>query len=70
MRQQRFNVTFGGGIHICPGRNVARVIVDSVLRGLTAPGIEIELTSDLTWVPRSVMRQPYRMPVIITRTKG
>jgi len=68
MRQQRPNATFGGGIHICPGRNVARVIIDAVLRGLTAPGVAIELTGPVEWIPRSTMRQPTRMPVVIGRS--
>ena len=68
MRQQHPNATFGGGIHICPGRNVARVIIDSVLRGLTAPGVAIELTGPVEWIPRSTMRQPIRMPVVISRS--
>jgi len=67
MRQQRPNATFGGGIHICPGRNVARVIVEAVLRGLTAPGISVELTGPVEWVPRSTMRQPTQLPLAITR---
>jgi hypothetical protein len=68
MRQQHPNATFGGGIHICPGRNVARVIIDSVLRGLMSPGVAIELTGPVEWIPRSTMRQPIRMPVVISRS--
>jgi hypothetical protein len=46
---------------------VARVIIDAVLRGLTAPGVAIELTGPVEWIPRSTMRQPIRMPVVISR---
>lgn len=67
MRRQRLDSTFGGGAHICPGRNVARVIVEAVVKGVTAPGVEIELAGEVRWIARSSMRQPYHMPVKIRR---
>ncbi|HYZ48976.1 MAG TPA: cytochrome P450, partial [Sphingomonas sp.] len=66
-RVQRADATFGGGIHICPGRNVARMISMAVLRGITQPGIRITLGDDFRWIVRSTMRQPHRMPVTIER---
>jgi cytochrome P450 len=63
-RQQRGDVTFGGGAHICPGRNIARALVEAVLRGVTAPGVQIEALADVDeWTPRSSMRQLSQSPM-------
>lgn len=66
-RVQRYDATFGGGIHMCPGRNVARMLVAAVVKRMTATDIDIALSGDVEWIVRSTMRQPIRMPVIITR---
>jgi cytochrome P450 len=67
-RVRRADATFGGGIHLCPGRNVARMISLAVLRGITQPGIKLALGDDFQWIVRSTMRQPRRMPVTIERS--
>lgn len=64
-RVQRADATFGGGIHLCPGRNVARTLAISVLKGVAAAHVDIALSGDVEWIARSTMRQPYRMPVTI-----
>src|SRR5262249_18495467 len=59
--------TFGGGFHICPGRSIARVIAEAMIRGLTAPGIEIVASAEAPWVPGSMMHELIEMPVAISR---
>jgi cytochrome P450 len=66
-RTQHGTTTFGGGIHICPGRNVAVMLGEAVLKGVIRPNISITLTGPVEWIARSTMRQPYRLPVAIHR---
>jgi cytochrome P450 len=67
-RDQRNATTFGGGIHICPGRYMARMLVQAVLEGVLAPNIRIEFAGDgPSWFERSAMRQLAGMSVKIAR---
>ena len=67
-RRQPGDATFGGGAHLCPGKNVARTFAEVVLGGVTAPNIAIELVDhDYEWIPRSSMRQLGALPVRIRR---
>jgi cytochrome P450 len=66
-RPQRGDTTFGGGAHICPGKNIARALVEAVLTGVTAQDVRIEaVTATDEWTPRSSMRQLTQMPVRIS----
>lgn len=62
-RPRRYDATFGGGIHLCPGRNIARLMVHRIMSRLFYPDVRVELAGDLEWITQSTMRQPYRMPV-------
>lgn len=66
-RTQRAEATFGGGIHLCPGRNIAKLIARAVVERVTRTDIVLTPGDDFEWIARSTMRQPYRMPVTITR---
>jgi cytochrome P450 len=67
-RNHRVSMTFGGGIHICPGRYFSGMVAAAVLKGLINPRIEIALLDDRPrWLSRSVMRQPERLMVAIRR---
>ncbi len=66
-RRQKADTTFGGGLHICPGRNIGRMIAETVLKRVVRPEIDIQLSGPFDWIARSTMRQPHRMPVTITR---
>ncbi|MDH6493711.1 cytochrome P450 [Streptomyces sp. SAI-127] len=60
--------TFGGGGHLCPGRNVARMLTETVVTALTAPGIDIALVGgEPSWVPHSLMRHVTALPVTLRR---
>jgi cytochrome P450 len=66
-RNNRVSTTFGGGIHICPGRYFSGMAAAAVLKGLINPSIEIDLLRRPRWLSRSVMRQPEQMMVAIKR---
>jgi cytochrome P450 len=67
-RPMRGDTTFGGGAHICPGRGVARMLTEVVLRAITAPGLDVDLTQGpYQWLERSTMRQLAEMPLRIRR---
>ncbi|PTR07712.1 MULTISPECIES: cytochrome P450 [unclassified Novosphingobium] len=69
-RMRRYDATFGGGIHLCPGRNIARLMVHRMLARLFAPDVRIELAGPVEWITQSTMRQPYRMPARIDMVPG
>jgi cytochrome P450 len=67
-RNPRTPMTFGGGIHVCPGRYVGGMLVSAALQGLVNPRVEIVLTGDRPrWQSRSFMRVTDRMTVTIRR---
>ncbi|MET9914429.1 cytochrome P450 [Streptomyces sp. NPDC006476] len=60
--------TFGGGGHLCPGRNVARMLTETVVTALTASDIDITLASnEPAWVPHSLMRHMAKLPLTLRR---
>ena len=62
------DATFGGGGHICPGRNVARMFAQVVVEALVRPDIQLALTpGPYNWLDRSTMRQLETMPLVIER---
>jgi cytochrome P450 len=67
-RNARVPMTFGGGVHICPGRYFGSMLAAAVLKGLINPRVEIALSDDQPrWQPRSFMRQAERLTVTIKR---
>ncbi len=67
-RNPRTPMTFGGGIHVCPGRYVGSMLVSAALQGLINPRVEIVLSGDRPrWDSRSFMRVTERMMVTIRR---
>lgn len=66
-RPVRHATTFGGGAHVCPGRNAARVLGEVALRALTAPGVRVEPTGTSHWVEGSGIRQLDSFRVRISR---
>lgn len=70
VRGQQSETTFGGGIHICPGRHVVRMLTHTLLDAVLAPGVRIELTGPgPTWIAPSSARQLNRMQVTIRRVQ-
>lgn len=67
-RGKQGDVTFGGGVHICPGRHIAGMLTRAMLEAVLAPDIQIALSGDPpTWIARSSMRQIKRLQVTIGR---
>lgn len=67
-RKARAETTFGGGIHICPGRYVVRMLSQTVLEAVLAPGVRVTLTGGAPqWIPGALARQLQFMKVTIRR---
>jgi cytochrome P450 len=70
-RKQRTPMTFGGGVHICPGRYVGSMLSSVALKGLIHPRVEIALCGARPqWQARSFMRIADRVTVTIRRVAG
>jgi cytochrome P450 len=57
--------TFGGGLYLCSGKNVVRMLCETAVEVLTRPSVDITLTGDLQWVPASANHEVEAMPVTI-----
>lgn len=63
-RPRRNETTFGGGVHICPGRHVAGMIAEVVVREVCARNVEIApATASYDWINRSALCHLVSMPV-------
>ncbi len=62
-------MTFGGGVHICPGRYAGSMLALAALRALVNQRVEITLCNDEQprWLARSFMRQAERIAATIRR---
>jgi cytochrome P450 len=55
-RTLRHAMTFGGGAHVCPGRNAVRLLSEVALRALTSPDVHVEPTGSPQWIEGSGIR--------------
>jgi cytochrome P450 len=63
-RPRRNETTFGGGVHICPGRYAAGMLAEVVVTEVCAADVNISLAADrCEWFGRSVLCQLVAMPV-------
>lgn len=63
-RGLRLSTTFGGGAHICPGRNAAKMLSEIALGVVTGSDFEVELVGDRPeWVPDVAVRYLRELPV-------
>jgi cytochrome P450 len=64
-RPNRHQRTFGGGFYICPGRNVVKLVCETVLAALTEPSVELALAGPVSFVPGSALHEVARMPTSV-----
>jgi cytochrome P450 len=69
-RRHLHQTTFGGGVHICPGRHVVEMLARIGIETVLAPGVQIDLTDRPTWLSGSELRQLTRMNITIERDTG
>jgi cytochrome P450 len=68
VRKRRIETTFGGGAHICPGRHVSRMLLQTTLERLLLPDISMELAAEpIAWWKRFSVRQLSRLPLVMSR---
>lgn len=65
-RSSRMAMTFGGGFHICPGRNITVLMIEAALRVWIEDGQQIALASPPKWGPASFLGQLDSIPVSIS----
>jgi cytochrome P450 len=66
-RPNRRQRTFGGGFYICPGRNVVKLVCETVLEALAAPSVELALAGEVSFVPGSALHEVAQMPACVRR---
>ena len=67
-RPEQGATTFGWGPHLCPGRNITRLLAESALSGIVECEVKFSLADfDYTWVPFNHMRQLSSFPVKLAR---
>jgi cytochrome P450 len=59
--------TFGGGFHICPGRNIVKFLCETVIRAITDSSVQIELAGECRWLPATGLHELKSMPILIKR---
>lgn len=59
--------TFGGGAHLCPGRNVAAMLIHALVEALLDRGWTPRLDAEPHWYERHLMSQPYTLMLGFTR---
>jgi cytochrome P450 len=67
LREPGAQSTFGGGFHVCPGRNISRMLGEALLAGLTSADVEILPSGPARWAGGSELYELERMPVSIRR---
>lgn len=67
-RSRRGETTFGGGVHLCPGRYVAIMLAETLVRALCAGELAVHAESaTFSWRQRSILCQLSALPVRLRR---
>ncbi len=45
------SISFGGGVQLCPGRNIGRILAMAALEPLLQEGVTVTLDAPVTWAP-------------------
>jgi cytochrome P450 len=65
-RTSKGKMTFGGGFHICPGRNISVLMIEAALRVWCVDELQISLAEQPKWGPTSSFGQLESIPVSIS----
>lgn len=67
-RSRQGSTTFGGGVHLCPGRNAAPMLIRVLLEGMIQRGLELVPSErPARWIPRHLMCQLESLPACVVR---
>ncbi len=62
------SATFDGGAHLCPGRNISRLVGTIALDALTRPDISVQpRTTQPEWTEHTILRQLRTCPATVRR---
>lgn len=62
--------SFGGGLYVCPGRNVAQALGEVMMSELAQESIDIELVEEPTWMSGSFFHELEELKVRLSRGVG
>lgn len=70
-RHHRHETTFGGGVHVCPGRYVANMMARVTIKEVCREPWRMSLdTRSVEWVGRSMLCQLAALPVTLEAVSG
>jgi cytochrome P450 len=64
-REKNPHLSFGGGVHVCPGQFVARVEAQELFAAIAERFPTIELVAEPEWLPEWIVRGLHSLPVRI-----
>jgi cytochrome P450 len=65
-RSRQGSTTFGMGLHICPGRYVAIMLVETLLESILARKLAFHAADQAEWYPAHAMSQLRTLPLQVT----
>jgi cytochrome P450 len=69
-RPRQGQVTFGGGSYVCPGRGVAKVVGEALIRGIAGDTFSLSVAGKAKWTPFSMAHTLESMPIEVERRRS
>lgn len=66
-RPRQGQTTFGGGHYVCPGRNIARVLGEALIRAMAGDTFVLSAAGEAKWTPFSMAHTLESMPIRVER---